>query len=400
MKRSERFVVIEEGVLSSDASSSVVRLVDEKHASDKHVPIAVFLDQGSVRHGGIVSPSVEAIRKAGALVALIDMSPMPDSDLFFSALWRPLFSWWGNSPKKPWLSDPYGESGVAVPLRSWLAYLNMKSSESHTFSGDVPEGKKFKRRTIVLSSEFDRSPGATGRTALVVDDKLWRDVYARQKTVAEFSNAGLPLYNASDIDDADGKLSVTLLGPANIKETLITRIRSLSRGDSLSIAMRYLSDRDVISEIKDAGTRGATVRIILDPNEDDAGRQLYGMPNRPVAKEFMTGLAGGTTVRWCEPHALPCDSRLILGRSASSTFMISGGADLTRRDLGGHNLETDVLVESNRDFAAFRDASQYFERLWGNDGNIFTVNYEDFQDDTLWKSSVYRMMERTGISRY
>jgi hypothetical protein len=91
---------------------------------------------------------------------------------------------------------------------------------------------------------------------------------------------------------------------------------------------------------------------------------------------------------------------MILGKTATSTFLMIGGADLTRRDIGGFNLEDEVLVESPREFTASKDALGYFEKIWGNLGGDYTIPYEERVDDTLWKSSVYRMMERTGLSYY
>jgi hypothetical protein len=91
---------------------------------------------------------------------------------------------------------------------------------------------------------------------------------------------------------------------------------------------------------------------------------------------------------------------MILGETASSTFMLVGSADLTRRDTAGFNLESVVLVEGVHDFTASREAKVHFNRLWANDGGDYTVPYEAFADDSIWRSSVYRMMERTGFAYY
>src|SRR4029079_12553799 len=50
-------------------------------------------------------------------------------------------------------------------------------------------------------------------------------------------------------------------------------------GDSIDIAMFYLSERDIIGALLAAAKRGVAVRVILDPNKDAFGREKDGIPN-------------------------------------------------------------------------------------------------------------------------
>lgn len=55
------------------------------------------------------------------------------------------------------------------------------------------------------------------------------------------------------------------------------------------------------------------------------------------------------------------------------------------------------LVESER---AALQASEYFQRLWSNDGGHFSVAYEAYEDDSWVKRVIYRLQEFSGLSSF
>ena len=77
-----------------------------------------------------------------------------------------------------------------------------------------------------------------------------------------------------------------------------------------------------------------------------------------------------------------------------------GSANFTRRNISGFNLEANILASSESSFTAWEDGQKYFERLWSNENGSFTTEYDAFKDETMWKSWMYRMMERTGLSTF
>jgi hypothetical protein len=90
----------------------------------------------------------------------------------------------------------------------------------------------------------------------------------------------------------------------------------------------------------------------------------------------------------------------MMGKFATSSMLLVGSANFTRRNIGGYNLEASILVEGDKDFTAWKDAEVYFERLWNNTNGQFTVGYNQYEDVSLWKAPLYRMMERTGLSSF
>jgi hypothetical protein len=112
----------------------------------------------------------------------------------------------------------------------------------------------------------------------------------------------------------------------------------------------------------------------------------------------MTG--SDIAIKWCDTHGEQCHAKLLMGKFATSSVLLVGSANFTRRNIGGYNLEASILAEGDKDFAAWNDAEVYFERLWNNTNGQFTVDYRRYEDTTFWKAPLYRMMERTGISSF
>ncbi len=397
-RTAESLLFVSEESIPVSSSSTFASIIESARTANPHLAMAVVTDPSSTRHGGATSASLERIRKAKALVIETDMRALPDANLFYSSLWRPFFSWWGNSPKNGWLPDPYGES-IRVPLRSWLAFYNMRSNESHLLLADAKVGKARKFVTLVMSSDIGEEAGATGKVGIEIDDHAWSSVLKAQTDLAALSGASLPTIEPGRVVDESGNVSVTLLSLSELDDRLRGFISKMQRGDRLDIAARFVSDRGVISDIKDATMRGASVRLIMDTNEEWKGHRLLGMPNRPVAKE-LAGPTGGALVRWSDPDYPPSTARFAIGKTASTSILIVGGADVTRRDLRGHNVETVVMASAPKEFGASIDATKYFDRLWNNIDGRYTVDYSAFADDSLWKASIYRMMERAGFSYY
>ena len=82
---------------------------------------------------------------------------------------------------------------------------------------------------------------------------------------------------------------VQVLTESEIRAAIVRNFAGARVGDSIDIAMFYLSDRDVIQALLAAAKRGVAVRVMLDPNKDAFGRTKNGIPNRSVATELARG---------------------------------------------------------------------------------------------------------------
>ena len=376
-----------------------------KKQTEKHIAIALITDPINTVYGGVVSPYFTKLTASGIAVIETDLTILPDSNVPWSAAWHPFISWMGNSTSGGWLPHPFDANGGKVTLRSWASLLNMKANHRKLLIADQPivSGKntgKQKMISLVTSSNPHDGSGANGNVAIQADDAIWRDIISSERAVAQLSGAGLPAYENAETVDAEGNVSLSLLREAAIKTKVLELITNAKTGDNLNLVMFYLSEREIVGALIAASNRGVNVRIILDPNNNAFGFDKNGIPNQPVAKEMKRSSNDTIGVRWCVTQGEQCHAKLFFGSTATTSFMMLGSANFTRRNLGGFNLESDLYAESPVRFGAWNDASKYFEKMWANTGGTYTEDFRMHDDDTLWKSSVYRVMEWTGISTF
>jgi HKD family nuclease len=152
--------------------------------------------------------------------------------------------------------------------------------------------------------------------------------------------------------------------------------------------------------MKQAADRGVLMRILLDPNKDAFGRKKNGIPNRSVAYELIEH-SGNIGIRWCDTHGEQCHTKMLIVESKDSYKLILGSANLTRRNIGGYNLETNVIISNDTEFKAMTDAKRYFEKVWNNEGGkIYSTQYSTYKDDSYEKTILYRLMEDLGTSSF
>ena len=291
--------------------------------------------------------------------------------------------------------------GDKVTLRTWLALLNFKANERNIIIADEPMKKGGQKIvTIVTSANAADAGSGDDNAALKVDDQLWKDAITNESIVAQFSGAGLPSYNIGTVGDATGTLRVTLLRDEAIRDKVLEIIEGAKGGDTIDLMLLHLSDRGVIRALIDAANRGVHIRIILDPNTHSFNFAQNGIPNTPAAKELTDSTGGDIKIAWCDTHGETCNAKFMMGKTATSTFLLLGSANFTRRNLQGFNLEADIFAERSKEFTAWKDAGAYFDCLWNNTDSKFTAPYEVYRDDSFWRAPLYRMMERTGLSSF
>lgn len=387
--------------LSHDLTESLI----VKKEKQKHIAIALITDPINTVYGGIENPDFMRLSYSGILVQMTDLGILRDSNLLWSAFYRPFISWWGNTPTGGWLPHPFQFEGQKVTLRSWFALFNFKANHRKLLVADEPimkGGKKVGQKmvTIITSSNPHDGSSAHGNVALKVDDLVWQDVLQAESKLAELSGGGLPNWQITEVSSDTNGLRATMLREEWIRKKTLLVIDRMHRDDRLDIAMFYLSDRKIVTALKHAAKRGVKIRLILDPNKDAFGFTKNGIPNRPVARELVRYSGGDITVRWCDTHGEQCHAKLMIGKLATSTVLMLGSANFTRRNIGGFNLEENILIEADEEFTAWKDAQKYFDRLWNNTNGGFTVDYNVYEDTSFWKTSLYRMMERTGLSSF
>jgi phosphatidylserine/phosphatidylglycerophosphate/cardiolipin synthase-like enzyme len=385
--------------LSKELTDALV----EKKQSNPNIIIVFITDPINIIYGGYTSPYLSELRNAGVEVVVTNLKPLRDSNPLASGFWRAYFSWFGNSTKEGYLPNPFDAKLPDIGMRSYAALLNFKANHRKVMIADAQTNQGLKFRTLITSANPHDGSSAHTNTALIIDDFIWRDVLESERVVGEFSDQPITLPSdelLTRVINSEGPIRTQLITERKIQEKVVELLNRLEAEDSVDISMFYLSDRKVIQALKKAIDRGAKFRIVLDPNKDAFGRDKNGIPNRQVAFELKDH-NGLIDIRWCHTHGEQCHTKMILFTFADAEGLMLGSANLTRRNIGGYNLETNVYLEADTEFTALREAKAYFEKVWNNEeGRVYTIEYSEYSEDSYAKNLLYRFMEDLGISSF
>jgi phosphatidylserine/phosphatidylglycerophosphate/cardiolipin synthase-like enzyme len=410
------YIVLDFFLLNAQRGASVTEephralsgeLRDALLARKRAVPelkVLVVTDPINDVYGALPARDFADLRAAGIDVVPVDLDALRDSNPIYSSLWRITMRWWsGDGRGEPWLPNPLDAGPERVSFGAWARLLNFKANH---------------RKVIVAD---DGSGGITG----IVTSANPHDASSRHTNVAlQFSGGALEPLLESELALAreagwrswtppapkvmepvppENAARVQVLTESEIRSAIVRNFSGARAGDSIDVAMFYLSDREVIDSLLSAARRGVAVRVMLDPNKDAFGRTKNGIPNRSVASELAAASDGAVKVRWFRTHGEQFHAKLVALRTANEFWFTLGSANLTRRNLADFNLEANVAVSVPLNAQIAADVSGWFESLWSNSGPPaleYTAEfgaYADAAQGTYW---LYRLMESTGMSTF
>lgn len=384
-------------------------LVDAKRRSPD-MPVILISDPLNTVYGSVNQPYFNTLKNNGIEVVETDVRKLRDSNLVFSPFWRTFFQWWGD-PQGELLQNPLGEGRIG--LSAMLELLNFKANHRKSLvvgnsAGDI--------QGLVTSGNPHSASVLHGNVALAFSGPLAVDLLRTEEAVYRMSTGkSFPARIETFIDrefpvpPSDEKsLSAVVLTEKAIKRDLMDRIDRLDRRDQCDLAMFYFSDMDLRAALGQAVSRGAKVRLLMDPNKDAFGREKNGIPNRQVAEWLVDR---GVEVRWYRTGGEQFHSKMALFEydNVLSTLVL-GSANWTRRNLDNLNLETCVSITGPSKSPVFQDAENYFSFVWtngyrrGTDGIpndlVTSAPYSEFRDPSVWRRLLYWIMEKSGASTF
>jgi phosphatidylserine/phosphatidylglycerophosphate/cardiolipin synthase-like enzyme len=199
---------------------------------------------------------------------------------------------------------------------------------------------------------------------------------------------------------APGDHHAALLTESAIRDRILQLIRSTESGDEIDLAIFYLSHREILEALLDAVRRNVWVRAVLDPNRDAFGHEKPGIPNRQAAEFLRRGSNGAIAIRWYATHGEQFHSKLMVVRQRDTVDAILGSANFTRRNLDDYNLEASVWIQAPRHSNIDRELKLYIDRMWTNDGGVYTSAYSAFQDTSRLRRFVAWTQEVTGLGTF
>jgi phosphatidylserine/phosphatidylglycerophosphate/cardiolipin synthase-like enzyme len=403
------FAVVQ-GDVHRKLSSELTDALIAKKKENKDIVIQVVTDPINMVYGGQPSLDVARMQEAGISVSYTNLQALRDSNPVASSLWR-VFIYPLNVLHQKIVGAPYtfrvfpnalDTGGQPVTLRAYLTLLNFKANHRKLLVTDETTAQgKSELVTLITSMNPHDGSSAHSNVAVMLRGPFADDVLASEKRIVELAGGtfvGSPVIHE---DKAQGStVSAELVSDRAILTRIRDVIKDTQKGDTIDILMFYFSERHLIQDLIDASERGVSVRIILDANKDAFGREKNGIPNRQTASTLVTESKGAIKVRWCDTHGEQCHGKMIVVRHGDSYTMMLGSANFTRRNIGGYNLETDVLLTSTSTYQAWSDASSYIEGLWGNTTYTFSLPYESYQDDSRIKKIISWITEQTGLSTF
>lgn len=376
--------------LSSELTDALIA-ARQRHPQ---MPVVLITDPFNTLYGGVESAQLEALRSAGVAVVMTNLSKLPASNPTWTGIWTLCCSYLGNSTRGGWLPNPVGEGKVT--LRTYLHLLNFRANHRKT----LIVGRNGEWTGLVTSMNPHDASSRHDNSAVQFSGAAALDLLQTERAVALLSGyAPAADWPAAPAVSGSEPPQLQVLTEGAIEQGLLQLIDSAQTGDALDLEMFYLSSRPVIEALIQAHQRGATLRVILDPNRDAFGREKNGIPNRQAAWDLHEA---GIPVRWCATEGEQCHRKWIrLERTDGSAELIAGSANFTRRNLHDLNLETSVRLVSRSDGPQISQQRGDFEREWQNaNGAIYSLPYADFADHSRWRYLVYRFMEASGLSTF
>ncbi len=359
-----------------------------------HPELKAYLitDEINNSYGPRMNDQFRRMEENGVEVIVTDSGRIRDSNPLYAGYYRTYLRHFGVG-QEGWMKNPFGDNGPKVGIRNYLRLLNFKANHRKVLITE--DG------AMVSSSNPHDGSSYHSNVAFQFSGKAVSHLLESEKAVAAFSGREL-----KDVEYSGGgtqvreNTEVRILTEDKIKEKILEQIKSAEEGDRIDLGMFYLAHREIIRELIRAAERGAETRIVLDPNKDAFGFEKNGIPNRQAAAELIKKSDGKIQVRWYLTHGEQFHTKVIAVYKKDQVVIIGGSANYTRRNLDNYNLESDLMVALKAGDPVAVEFEQYFDRIWENRDGIYTGDFSEYRDDSLWKVWIYRIQEETGLSTF
>lgn len=352
----------------------------------------VITDEINNSYSPVLNEQFRQLEENGIKVIVTDSDKVRDSNPLYAGFYRTYLRHFGLG-EGGWLKNPFGDNGPKVNIRNYLRLLNFKANHRKVLITD--EG------AIISSSNPHDGSSYHSNIAFRFSGEAVKYLLEAEKAVASFSGTEIrdvEYHDSASMVRADTEVQV--LTEDKIKEKILENIKSTEKGDRIDLGMFYLAHREVIRQLIEAADRGVKVRVILDPNKDAFGFEKNGIPNRQAAAELLKKSGNKIEVRWYLTHGEQFHTKVIAIHKGDKAVLIGGSANYTRRNLDNYNLEADLLVMVRASDPLANEFTDYFDRIWENRDGIYTGDFTEHEDHSLWKVVIYRIQEKTGLSTF
>ncbi|HXC59127.1 MAG TPA: phospholipase D-like domain-containing protein [Steroidobacteraceae bacterium] len=378
------------------------------HATQPTLPILLIIDPINSYYRRRLPTELSVLAAAGIDVVMMDLDRLRDSNLLYSTTWRLSLGWWLKATTRGSWSNPLDAKGPALSFGALSRLPHFKADHRKVALTGDGAGSLV---GIISSGNPHDASSAHSNVALRLAGEALRPLLLSELALARMSGwrnadrfAAFAQVSTSLPSTPGGAndMQAAVLTEGAIREALIERLDASHTGDAIDIAQFYFSDRHVIEALLNAGRRGATIRVVLDPNKDAFGFEKNGIPNREVASELIGASDGAIKLRWYRTHGEQFHSKLVSIRSGDRFWLMLGSANFTRRNLADYNLEADVVIDAPANSELAAAVANWFETMWSNrpGASEYTADAEVYAEPSQLRYWLYRLMEGTGLSTF
>lgn len=105
-------------------------------------------------------------------------------------------------------------------------------------------------------------------------------------------------------------------------------------------------------------------------------------------------------IRWYNTGFEQYHSKIMYITGREDSKIIAGSANFTKRNLDDLNLETNLKIIAPPHSQVMKDVDRYFNKLWNNNGGIYTKNYPSNEKMPFAKYITYRLQKLTHFTTY
>ena len=361
-----------------------------KKEENPDLPIYFITDPLNYGYGSYENQFLGTLEDAGVEVIATDLDKLRDSTPLYSGFYRVIFQWF-DAGGKGWVPNGMSSDAPDLTVSSYLKMMNIKANHRKAV---ITENE-----ALISSANPHNASGLHGNMAFKVSGPVLNDILEAEEAVSRLSDgADLPRIEAAE---QQGDYQVQYLTERKVLDALLSDIEKTVEGDSIRLAMFYISESSVIKALTDAANRGVDVRLILDPNKNAFGTEKTGLPNRPVVHEMQAEADDHLQVRWYNTVVGQFHTKSIMIQTADETIISGGAANYTERAFNDYNLENNIRIIAPNDSELIADMDLYFDRLWNNEDALYTLDVEEYQDDfTFWQRGIYGFQKLFKLTTY
>ncbi|MGP4079303.1 phospholipase D family protein [Pseudalkalibacillus sp. R45] len=349
-------------------SENLAHTIIKKKQENPDIKVVFISDEVNTGYRSYQSKLLSKLEENGVEVVYTNLERLRDPTPLYSGVWRMFFQWFGQQGEG-WVRNPFASTAPDMTARSYLKLLNVKANHRKVVATD--------KTALVTSGNPHDASGYHGNVAFEIKGPIIQEIINAEQAVVDMSEKGidLPTYKEKN-DQKNGQYQIQYYTEGKTHKQIVEAIEQTKKGDEIHLGMFYIADRSVIGPLLEAADRGVDVEMVLDPNKTAFGNKKTGLPNIPVAEEMMEDSKGKIEIRWYNTGIEQYHTKMMFIKSGEEATIIAGSANYTKRNLEAFNLEADLQIKGPTDSELMKEADHYFNRIWNNEGGLYTVAYE------------------------